>query len=785
MLRSRKIAAIAAAGSLGIQSAPVLAQDAVEEIVVTATRRAMTIQDTPYNISAISADALNKAGVADLGDLLRLVPGVAYLDQGARVGGNNPNIILRGINANAMIGSFDFPNVAVAPISTYLNETPVFFPMKFNDIERVEVLRGPQGTLYGSGAMGGTLKILTKRPDASAFSADVRAGTFWTDGSGEQSYNIDGTLNIPLSDSWALRINAGYENTGGFIDANGRYRLDAAGAALPADPSDLVNSAPIVESVKDMNGGNSRNARVALRFEPNDKIDAVLTYVYQSDESDGRQIQNPFFGSGDDYVEYHATSEPYERDVNLASLEVDVDFGFATLTSATSYYTNESDQSIDYSDFWVVNVEPYYYSAFPRVVAPERSTTDDSGLVQEFRLVSNSSGKLDWLAGAFYSDVQTDVLSVYTVPGAPAWNDLPRVAGDPPPYAFANNTEINAIFDRKISVQDIAAFGELTYHFSDAWQVTVGARVFSSNFEQDLVEFLPQCGYYCSTDGVDPNGAILANVQVDDSDSIFKANTSFSFSDDLMIYGTWVEGYRRGGGNIALLNHPFLPDPPELLTFDSDNAQNWEVGLKGRLQDRIQYTIGAFYIDWNNPQIDTFTPFGNPAVVNGEGARSQGLEFEAYGTIGDRTSFSIGYAYTNAELTADFAAPDGSTGSKGDSLPGVPQNMASLTVDYEQPLGGGLFSGINYHLNGFYRSKADSSFQGIRFFEIDAFSIWDASVTFGSASESWSVTAFADNIFNELGVTGGIPAARNGPAGQFYFVTRPRSYGIRFSYHLE
>lgn len=782
---NHQLTALSSAVAVALSGAAEAADDPLEEIVVTATRRAMTIQETPYNISAISGTDLEKSGIVDMGDLLRRIPGVAYLDQGARVGGNNPNIILRGINANAMIGSFDFPNVAVAPISVYLNETPVYFPLKLEDLERVEVLRGPQGTLYGSGSMGGTLKLLTRKPDPSGFSADVRGGTFLTNESDEQSYNLSATLNVPLSDRWSLRLNAGYENVGGFIDAGGRYQLDANGAAAAAEPSDLVNSAPVVQQVEDISDTRTRNARLALRFQPNDDVDAVFTYLVQSDESDGRQIQNPFAGTGEDYVEYHPTPEPYERDVDLASLEVDVDFGFATLTSATSYYKNEADQSIDYTDFWVVNVEPYYYSAFPRVVAPEQSISEDSGFVQEFRLRSNGTDRVEWLIGAFYSDVENDVLSLYNVPGAAAWNDLPRTPGDPGPYYFANNTDVNAIFDRAISVQDQAIFGEITYHVNDNWQTTLGVRTFSSDFEQELVEFLPQCGYYCATDGMDPDGAILANVREDDSDVIFKFNTSYDFSDDLMIYGTWVEGYRRGGGNIALLNHPFLADPPELLTYGADSAQNWELGVKGTVNNRLQYTIAGFYIDWDDPQIDSFTPFGNPAVVNGAGARSQGIEFETFGSIGDNLEFSFGYTYTNAELTADFAAPDGSTGRDGDALPGVPENMVTLTLDYTQPLSGNVFSDISYHLNGFYRSKTNSSFEGIRFFEIDAFSIWDVSATLWTTSEKWSATAFVDNAFDEVGVTGGIPAARNGPVGQFYFVTRPRSYGVRFTYHTE
>ena len=782
-----RLTAIASAVSLAIPCMAFAADDAVmEEIIVTATRRAMTLQETPFNISAISGEELDQAGVVDFGDLLRRIPGVAYLDQGTRVGGNNPNIILRGINANSMIGSFDFPNVAVAPISVYVNDTPVYFPVRLDDLERVEVLRGPQGTLYGSGSMGGTLKILTRRPDPAGFTTDVRVGTHWTENSDEQSYNLSGTLNVPLSDALSLRLNAGYDRAGGFIDARGRYELDGNGAATVANQSDPVNSLPNYRTEDDISDMETRSARVALRFQPNDGVDAVLTYHNQSDESDGRQIQNPFHGSGEDYVEYHPTPEPYERDAELATLEVDVDFGFATLTSATSYYDNESDQSIDYTDFWAVNVEPYYYSAFPRVVSPERSITDDEGFVQEIRLRSNGTGNLDWLVGGFYSDVNNAVYTTYEVPGSAAWNNLPRNPGDPPPYYFANNTDVNAIFDREIDVTDKALFGEITYRPTDRWQLTGGARASWVDFEQDLVEFLPQCGYYCSSDGVDPNGAVLSNVEEEDSDVTFKLNTSYDLSDNLMLYATWIEGYRRGGGNVALLTHPFLADPPELLTFEPDSAQNWEVGIKGQLHNRIQFTLAGYYVDWDEPQIDSYTPFGNPAVVNANGASTRGIEFEAFGTLSENLQFSFGYAYTDAELTDDFATPDGGVGRDGESLPGVPRHIATMTLDYTQSLSGTMFSEIRYHLNGFYRSGANADFEGsIRFFEVDSFSLWDLSATLHPASGNWSVTAFVDNLFDEAGITGGIPATRNGPIGQFYFVTRPRSYGLRLTYHYE
>ena len=248
-----RLTLIASAVSLALPCMAFAANDDVmEEIIVTATRRAMTLQETPFNISAVSGEELDQAGVVDFGDLLRRVPGVAYLDQGARTGGNNPNIILRGINANSMIGSFDFPNVAVAPISVYINDTPVYFPVRLDDLERVEVLRGPQGTLYGSGSMGGTLKILTRRPDPEAFSIDARLGTHWTENSDEQSYNVSGTLNVPLSDTLSLRLNAGYDRSGGFIDAGGRYELDGNGAATAATQSDPVNSLPNFRTEEDI-----------------------------------------------------------------------------------------------------------------------------------------------------------------------------------------------------------------------------------------------------------------------------------------------------------------------------------------------------------------------------------------------------------------------------------------------------------------------------------------------------------------------------------------------------
>ena len=216
--------------------------DTLDEVVVTANRREQNVLDVPYNISAVSGPTLSNAGVANLSDISRLLPGVTIPDLGPRANSSNSLIIIRGLNVNDPVNSAYLPWGSVPTVSTYVDDVPLFVNLQLADIQRIEVLRGPQGTLYGSGAVGGTIKILHNVPDLKAFSAEVSTEVSKTDHADARSYGANGILNIPLSDNIAFRLSAGYENTAGFINALNEVVFGRNEQPVLADPANPLTS---------------------------------------------------------------------------------------------------------------------------------------------------------------------------------------------------------------------------------------------------------------------------------------------------------------------------------------------------------------------------------------------------------------------------------------------------------------------------------------------------------------------------------------------------------------
>jgi len=765
-------------------TAPKPALAAVDELLVTATRREQSVQDVPYNISAYSSDVLERSKITDFAEFARLVPGMSFLDQGPDVRGNVNTFILRGLNGNPTSGNASTPTITVAPVSTYIGETPVFFSLALSDIERVEVLRGPQGTLYGSGATGGTIRFIPKAPDTEEFYAELDGDVSLSEESDETNYGVGGVVNVPLSDRMALRVVASYDHLGGFIDANGLLALDASGAPLLADPGDIIGSPPILLPQKeDANDSDSWSVRTSLRWDVTDSIDAQFTYLHQDDDVDNRQAHNPdfsgdgFFPPNDEYEQSFKIEEPYERNVDLYNLDVHVDFGFATLTSASSYYDNDSFAVNDISGFIEQFLFAYYYF-FPRLTNPSMDATEEKGFVQELRLASNGENRIDWLAGVYYQDGKNRYVSDEPVPGIREYY-VALLAFDP-------GSDTALLIDRTIDTRDIALFGELTYHITDVWQVTAGARGFWQQFKQNVLQQLPVCGSFCANDGVDPLGSTTGFNKQNFQDEIYKINTSYDLTENLMAYFTWSQGFRRGGAN-ALPTAGAFAESPDLFIYRSDKANNFEVGLKGTLFDTVSFALAGYYIKWKDFQFDDFAPVsGLQFVANANDARSLGAEFEASANLTDNLFTSFGYSYTDAKLTEDFALedpaiePNSTFGFDGDRLPGIPKHSLTVSADYTQPIANSL--DMIFHVNGSYRSKTNSHYNeltnlGRRFFVMDGFSIWDASVSL--AQENWMLSLFVDNIGNEKGVTGGVTADNFTERGAYFFVTRPRTVGLR------
>src|SRR5579872_5305095 len=307
----------------------------LQEIVVTATRRAESAQNVPQSITAISGSALEQAGVVDKVDLGHSLAGINVTDKGAFGGVNGSSLIIRGLNSDSTSGEFIQSSPIVQPVATYVDDTPLFFNLRLQDLARVEILRGPQGTLYGSGSLGGTIRFVQNPPDPSAFDARAEAGLSDTSHTHTLNKDVNGMLNVPLSEQLAFRLNAGYTTDAGFIDQPNLYVLNAAGEPVPTQPGNLL-SPPTTYSRKGVNAYQYRTVRASILWRPSENFHAQLSYHHQVSTADGYPYDAPFYGlkslASTDYLP--ATTD--DR-VNVATLTLEQDFGFATLTSNTSY----------------------------------------------------------------------------------------------------------------------------------------------------------------------------------------------------------------------------------------------------------------------------------------------------------------------------------------------------------------------------------------------------------------------------------------------------------------
>lgn len=791
----RKISRAVSVGAMMMLAAEVSAQQqtTLEEVVVTATRRAVSVQDIPYNISAVSGDTIRNTGVSDLNELVRLVPGLVTADLGADAGVNN-SLIMRGLNANNPGTNNILPNVVEPAVSTYLNDTPVFLNLKLVDIERVEVLRGPQGTLYGSGSVGGTVRFIFNKPDTQEASARISAGFGGSAHSGDSNYNVDFVGNLPLGETVAVRIAGGYDQTGGVTDADNLSVLDSNGNVVPAG-GDAIAGGHTTTSKDDTDESDVTYVRASLLWEATDNTELMLSVFHQENEADSDTYMRITDGdnSGDEWENGRRFLTPSEFEADIVSLEIESDIGFATFSSSTSYTETEVFATNDISNLYEqidANSGGLAYFGSPRLAFLTEADADFEAITQEFRLVSNGEGDWDWVVGAYYNDNESNAvvhdvdhsyeawLAAVPYMGGTLLDVLNTFSDRTPPFTGAYYQ------DRTLEFEDKAIFGELTHHFTDELQVTVGFRKFWQEFDSAQTVALPYCGTFCAVDG-NLNGATSEANSAKFNDEIFKFNISYDINDDTMIYFTWAEGFRHGGAN-SFPTSGFAGVDPSFITFEPDEATNYELGLKGMLGDTLRYTIAIYQIDWEEIQLDVFAgALGIPGVVNGDEAQSRGVEFEVNAQVTENLSMDFGFGYTDAEITKDVGLLNFTAfvvAEDGDPLPGVPEVQASINVDYIQELSGDSGE-LHYNLNGSYRSSADTSFNSSfdNFTEVDGFDKWNTSLTW--RRDKLSVTAFINNITDEAGLTG--VQNNRAPYSHVGFIGRPRTWGIKFGYEFQ
>ena len=757
----------------------------LEEVTVTASRRAATTQEVPYNISALRGSDIDNSGLVDSGDLLQQVPGVFVADVGGR-SNLNSNIVIRGINGNNPGDNNIIPNLTEPPVSTYVGESPLFVNLKMTDVERVEILRGPQGTLYGSGSMGGAIKYIFNRPDPEAFSGRILASASATDDADDLNYRTDLILNIPLGteERAALRLVAGWEEMAGFVDMPRLTELEGPrGAAVPA--GDYLTSGPIIGPVQeDTNESDATYIRASLLWKVSEAVSAQINLFHQEDSFDGesaRRITDLESSSGPSNVSESDRRSDLNYETDLANLEVTADLGFATFISSSSWTDAEAENELPSTELYqYLDQELELYFGFPRITVFSDAFDSDKIFTQEFRLVSKGDSNIDWIVGAFYKQQERDGGFYDFLPG---YNDWLIASGFPEftPVDEAYN-DFPVEFDREVDFEDMAVFGEFTYRLTDRLQVTAGLRVFKQDFEQEVVYRFPYCSFFCAADGEDLLGSTQVRSEQDFDDHLIKLNASYDISPDHMIYFTFSEGFRHGGANSLPATGPFAVES-DLLTYQPDEVDNWEVGIKGYLADKsISYSANLFRADWDNIQLDTFLGLLlMPAVANGESAISQGFETEFNASLTDRLTGSFSYSFTDAEIEdpIEFA---GLPVFSGDALPGVSEHSASIAVDFLLPLESGA---LTLHADASYRSGFETTFNPLHanYADLDGFELMNLAAIYDT--DRYSVSLFVNNLTDEEGVTGVLNVRDAAwPQASLAFLRRPRTIGLKASFRF-
>ncbi|MEM9055300.1 MAG: TonB-dependent receptor, partial [Pseudomonadota bacterium] len=689
-LVSGSILAIASSGLLSAM--PALAQDDAQDdelrantIIVTATRRAEGVQDIPLNIAAVGEAQIEEQGFDELADTLAYVPGINVVDRGGRQG--NP-IIVRGLNADPL-GSGDGNNDGGGTVATYVGEIPVFVDLKLNDLQRVEVLLGPQGTLYGAGTLGGAIRYIPNKPDFNGDLLRVRSEISQYSEANDLSYEAGFTANKAFGDNFAIRGSLDFESDSGFIDYP--YIVQEIGVSEPdPDFNDPDALAANFNPQEDVNSEENISGRIAARWAPVDWLDGTLTYYYQQVDIGGRQFSSARSGvPAGRYESALRVEEPNELTNDLIALEVTADLGFAELTSASGFSTWEEDGQRDQTDL-LISLD-YGYESFPTFTAFTEEKGEQERINQEVRLVSTTDSRFNWIVGAFYNKLESTGFSAEFTPG---------YAQD---QGFDRPDNLEYFSQSYSDLEETAFFGEIGYDITDKLTVTLGARYYDyeletfsqvdfplfdptfvansvsqieSDLRADYAEGLANAAPGTPIEEIrGPDGT--ERTSQSDSGSLFKLNVAYDITDDVLIYGTISEGYRigdsnglgpcpdfdpnAGQGSCALApGQQFGPNPGDIAVVDErqyfpDQTTNYELGFKSTIADGTLDLNGAlYYIEWTDPQVSSATVNASiPITINAEGAESTGVELSANWRPTENFSLRGNVSHVRAQLTAD------------------------------------------------------------------------------------------------------------------------------------
>ncbi|HEX9708291.1 MAG TPA: TonB-dependent receptor [Steroidobacteraceae bacterium] len=810
-LRPRPASLVATAVALVLaQSAA--AQTVLGEVTVTARKRAESLQDVPFAISARTEDALRQAGAQNIEDVSRNVAGLSVQN----LGPGQSQVGLRGVSGGKT--DRDLPGVK-EQVGVYMDESVIslslFTPdLELYDLNRVEVLRGPQGTLFGSGSLAGTVRYISNQPDLTDSYGNFEVGASSID-DGDTGGNVRTMLNLPLGDRAALRLVGYYDDIPGYIDAHG--------------PGGTLD--------EDINGGDRVGGRLALRWELTENVTITPRVVYQDVNMDGYNRQdiwnilaNPFTMTEapvaiGEREQYRQLQEEFNDEFFLGDLTMEVDLGGTVLTSVSSF-TDRSVRVVRDASQLTGSVTfdiggGAATSAQVRANSPLYDGTTVEVFTQELRLASDTDSRFQWLIGGFYSDISRDYGQNLPTPG---YDDImiDLICGGPPDCGVSSaffGAPVNTPFYSQIPYDftQMAFFAEGTFDLTEKLSATAGLRYY--DFDED--RFLYFGGLFADRifDPVTGEPIELPGLQGTSTDDgvLPRILLAYDVNDNVQLNAQAAEGFRLGGINDPL-NRP-LCSADDLVTFggrdsfDSETLWNYELGAKiGFADGRAQFNIAVFHSEIDDLQMPVVAgTCSSRIVVNVPGSHSTGVEMELTAQPTDRFDFGISASYTQSEIDTSVTStvdPDGVPGSgdeslvivsgieEGNRLPSTPEFQMSANATYSWPmteLVEGFITGTYQHVGSRYTQIGDQA-DGFGTFNVRSFG--DPTITsftfdpqlpaydignlrFGVRGDDWEAALFVNNVGDENALLG-LDQERGRVARVGYLVNQPRTFGILF-----
>ena len=800
----------------------------LDEIVVTAEKRNSTVQDTAISMTALSGDQLLSQGINTVEDIAAKVPGISIRTAGP----GQTEYEMRGLSAGggtaATVG-FYLDETPLSANAVALNGRTVIDPDLF-DLNHVEVLRGPQGTLYGSGSMGGTIRLTTNQPKLGALEAatDINASD-----TSHGSANGGGSLmvNIPIGESAALRLVTTDKYVSGWIDRivikPGDFPAPTAPSYTASAPANCgayycdrgdVAAAPVQSVIKGSNIERFASARASLLVKPSDALSITGMLMYQDIRADGYNNFQEQPGGLAIYQPYDQ-QEPYHDYFRLASLKVEYVMDFATLTSATSIWSREVLQSTDSTEaLQNINnlthlVNGAYVANYIQNLYVEVDPTRQFS--EELRLTSSSTGPLEWVGGLYFANLHSGYITYNQEPGfataltcglpsasnpvagscpagsvAPVNSTLryPNPSLPPYPSPQAANPDGVVFNDNNPNVlKQTAIFGESSYKIRDDLKLTAGLRFYHFSIDN----LANQAGL--GTAAVNQDHTILAQSATGDA-VLPKLNLAYTPTSDLTVYGTIAKGSRPGGFNlpIPLPTAAVLAVNPYAYNcgvgavsvsaqpnYSPDSVWSAEIGEKSRFADR-RITVNAdfYYIKWTNIQQVLSLTCGYPYNTNAGNAKSYGPELEISTLLTTGLTFDLSGTFTQAYINDPNQAALDSGISPGTRVLNVPKYTAVAGLNYAAP--------INDSLNALFHLASSlvgpNQDQAAVRQTLPSYNLVDGRA--GIASGPWSASIFGTNLTNKVAEQ---TINNTVFAWQTYAITRvstnqPRTIGVDFQY---